>query len=983
MFPTRTANLLAQLKARGFYPTVEPPTLSKFGGSVPEGYQLTFSAGTGTIYYTVDGSDPRLPGGGVSPTATATSISQSTVVPTGSQWRVWDQNNQPSNWNSRTFDDATWATATAPLGYGNAGEVANVATGGTIRNSAAYFRKTFTVSNPATITGLSIGLARDDGAVVYLNGTEVVRSNMPTGVISHTTWASTTVSSNAKLTVATFNVPANLLVAGTNVLAVEVHQINASSSDLRLELSLTATSSPGVTLDQNKIVKARLLNAGTWSALADATFQVAHPLLSGGPYVFSEWAGTAAASRYPKAMRLYQTDVLDPGLTAEMTSPWTLPYNLTSRSRINGLGSDGLAFLNTGSVQTTPGAGFVGAAVVALDTTGTQDIRVTWKGGTMVPNERDYGIRLQYRVGDSGTFVDVLGPGDVPVEYLRNVAAGHTQVIGPVSLPVAAENQPLVELRWKYYFRSGITGSRPQLRLDDIQITAGPVMPETLALLEFPATAQVGALSGPVSVQVLGRNGALAADFNGPVTVGLVGSGGLLSGTLTRQAVAGRVTFDDLVFQQPGSHTLTVTSDGLAAATSIIPTQVIGLTELVMPRIVQGEQPENNQRVPFACLLKLDGLLPNATYRFANQFVNDEDSATQEGAGNMVFTGPAFIRSTESPRFLTGDLHVRHGEFVADGSGSYSGWFVTEPTSNARFTPGATVRVRLLLNDGLAGEMTAHYLTASGPVTVTAFGSGPGDGSAVYGESAAAARNFMVLYEEAAGTSRPLAATSVEATGMVADLRYAPFYQTNVIGQTGRWGTLIPNLLSNGVMRFEERSLATGEVVAVFASPTGNRPTTGLAMGSTPVGLWLPGTDASGFDRWLASRYPLPELRDPAVGGASSDRDNDGTINLLEYAFGMDPDQSSTAGLPNAVVESVAGVSQLVFRYRRLIGDSGMNYAVETSPDMLLWEDAAGAWLSPPEAQPNADGITETVTCRMGVEISHPLRFCRVRVVEP
>jgi hypothetical protein len=986
MFPVRTGNLFTQLKNRGFYPAIDPPVLAKHGGSVPEGYQLTFSSGAGTIYYTLNGSDPRLPGGGVAPGAIATSASQSTSVTTGSAWRFWDKGSVPAaNWQTSAYSDTAWASGTAPLGYGG-GQTTTISYGGSSSNKyiTSYFRRTFNVADPAAVTGLSVGVIRDDGAVIYLNGVEVARSNMPaTGTIGYSTLASGTVSGDNKYLVNTFSVPANLLVAGANLLAVEVHQSGATSGDLLFDLSLTEYRSPSVALSQNTTVKARLLNGGTWSALADATFHVAHPLLTGGPYVFSHWAPEAAAGSYPQAMRLFQTDVIDPPLTAAMTSSWTLPYNLTSRSRINGLGSDGLAFINTGNVQTTPGAGFVGAAVVALNTTGTQDIRVTWTGGTVQPNDRDYGIRLQYRVGETGAFLDVPAAGGGPVEYLRNPLSGHAQVIGPVTLPPAAENQPLVELRWKYYFRSGSSGARPQLRLDDIQVTAGPVVPETLALLDFPVTAQAGATCGPVAVQVRGRNGAIADDYTGLVTLSLPGHPGLLGGTLTRQALNGGVVFDDLVFLQPGTYTFTAEAAGLTAATSGAPTRVLGLTELVVPRFIQGAQPENNQRVPFACLLRVEGLLPNATYRYANQLVNDDDSPTQEGAGNMIFTGDSFIRSTDSPRFLAGDLNVRHGEFVADAQGRHTGWFVAEPTSNPRFSPGGTLWVRILLNDGTGSESAAHYLTAAGPVAVLGFGSGSGEGSAVYGESGAAARNFVVLYEDTAGAGRPLAATPVEATGMVVDSRYAAFYQAMVAGQPGRWGTLVPNGLTSGVRRIEERDLATGDLVAVFTSPAGNRPTTGLASGVEPVGLWLPPADASGFARWQAGRFTLAELREPAVGGPLGDADGDGTANLLEYGFGMDPLAAAVEGLPVTTLETVGGNPQLVFRYRRLLADPGLSYRVEASPEMQQWQDAAGTWLSLPEAEPNPDGITETVTCRMAVAPGLPTRFLRVQVGQP
>ena len=59
------------------------------------------------------------------------------------------------------------------------------------RYLTTYFRRTFTVSDPASIAALTLHLVRDDGAVVYLNGTEIARSNMPTGTITSATRALT------------------------------------------------------------------------------------------------------------------------------------------------------------------------------------------------------------------------------------------------------------------------------------------------------------------------------------------------------------------------------------------------------------------------------------------------------------------------------------------------------------------------------------------------------------------------------------------------------------------------------------------------------------------------------------------------------------------------------------------------------------------------------------------------------------------------
>jgi len=69
LFPARTAQMISQLRARGLYPSFDPPTFTPYGGLVTNGFQPVLSSTNGTIYYTLDGSDPRLAGGGLSPLA--------------------------------------------------------------------------------------------------------------------------------------------------------------------------------------------------------------------------------------------------------------------------------------------------------------------------------------------------------------------------------------------------------------------------------------------------------------------------------------------------------------------------------------------------------------------------------------------------------------------------------------------------------------------------------------------------------------------------------------------------------------------------------------------------------------------------------------------------------------------------------------------------------------------------------------------------
>jgi hypothetical protein len=984
LFPNRTSNLFTMLKAQNYYPTIDPPTLSQHGGSVAKGTVVTLNSGTGTIYYTTDGSDPRLAGGGISPLAQTATITNTPHINLGASWKYFDQGSLPAaNWNTSAYIDTAWASGNAPLGYGG-GQTTTVSFGPNSGDKyrTTYFRKVINIPSVTAITTVNLGIARDDGAVVYVNGVEAWRSNMPVGAIGYSTFASSTISAD-KTTVLPFTIPASLLVNGDNLIAVEIHQSTAGSSDLWFDASLSTSSSPNIPINQNTQVKARLLNGSAWSALADAPFFIAHPLAS-GPYVFQEWADTNAAGQYPEAMRFMQTSLIDPPLAASMDTPWPLAYNLPSQSRISGMGSQGVAFVNTGDVQALPGAGFVGAAVVSLNTIGTQDIRVTWTGGTISPNTRDYGIRLQYRVGTVGAYQDVLDSLGQPVEYLRNATANHSQVIGPVTLPIAAENQPLVEVRWKYYYRSGSSGPRARLRIDDIQINAGPVLASSLKFNSVPQYAQAGTTCPPVVVEVRGASGALAQDYTGAITLALVESGGGLLGTLTRQATQGIAIFDDLSIAQPGNYTWTVSSSGLASDTSLVSTRVAKISSLVMPEFIQGEAPTNVQRVPFASLLLIEGLVPNATYRYAPQFVDGDDPATNEGAGNMIFRGDPFVRSTSSPRFQATDLLTRHAEFVTDAQGTFTGWFFIEPTNNIRFTAGNNGWLRILLNDGNAGDVTAFHLTAAPSIQVLDFGSSSTQGSAVYGQSSAAPRNVMVFYEDAAGATRPVGASIVEGSGILADANHAAFYRNEVLGQTGRWGTILPNDLSAGIRRIEERDGVTGAIVGANVFAQGHPLTTLMSGGSSALSLLVPAPAGSPFAHWQASRFILADLQTTTTAGAAqSDPDGDGVTNLLEFAFGMNPFVSSREGLPKLDWEDDNGSRKIVFRYRRLLGNHGLSYVAETSHTLEPWIDATSVWTGEEEVLTNPDGITETITRRKPMADPEHAEFFRMKVTEP
>ena len=151
------------------------------------------------------------------------------LIPTGATWKYLDNgSDQGAAWRAPAFNDTAWASGPAQLGYGDGDEATVVSYG---PNSGAkyittYFRRSFNVVNAAAYLNATVRVLRDDGAVIYVNGTEVFRSNMPGGSIGYQTLASSAIDDIAFYS-ASFS--PGLLVDGANVVAVEIHQANGTS----------------------------------------------------------------------------------------------------------------------------------------------------------------------------------------------------------------------------------------------------------------------------------------------------------------------------------------------------------------------------------------------------------------------------------------------------------------------------------------------------------------------------------------------------------------------------------------------------------------------------------------------------------------------------------------------------------------------------------------------------------------------------------
>ena len=177
-----------------------------------------------------------------------TGLGTSPVVfsPWGASWRYLDTGVAPAaSWTLPSFSDGTWKSGAAELGYGDGDEATVVEdnptpgyqSGATNRFITTWFRRKFTVTNAAQVTGLSARMIRDDGVAVYLNGAEIWRDNLAAGAGPGTT-AINSISGTGESTQITRTLDPSGLIEGENILAVEMHQQAADSSDISFNFEL-------------------------------------------------------------------------------------------------------------------------------------------------------------------------------------------------------------------------------------------------------------------------------------------------------------------------------------------------------------------------------------------------------------------------------------------------------------------------------------------------------------------------------------------------------------------------------------------------------------------------------------------------------------------------------------------------------------------------------------------------------------------------
>jgi hypothetical protein len=289
-FPNRADTVLNHFRNQGLFPLTDAPVFSPHGGQVAAETPVSMTTDADTIYYTLDGSDPRLLGGAVSPSALAATFGGGAPVPvtymsTGHVWRYLDNgSNQGTAWRATAFNDTTWSAGPSQLGYGsnNEGSGTAVSFGPDASNKyiTTYFRTTVNIPDPAAWNHFLMRIKYDDGVAVYVNGSEVVRANLAADA-AYNTMALSNVANEDQWK--DFTVATSAFAPGINTIAVEIHQVTAASSDIRLDMTLRGEPASGgganvsdpLFFAQATTLKARSYNSVTreWSAHNEAFFR--------------------------------------------------------------------------------------------------------------------------------------------------------------------------------------------------------------------------------------------------------------------------------------------------------------------------------------------------------------------------------------------------------------------------------------------------------------------------------------------------------------------------------------------------------------------------------------------------------------------------------------------------------------------------------------------------------------------------------------
>ncbi|MBN2129861.1 MAG: CotH kinase family protein [Sedimentisphaerales bacterium] len=421
-YPRRSAIVLEQFRNAGLYPHVDAPVFSHPGGHVDPGFVLSMAATSGTIYYTLDGTDPIVP-------VQVEELSRTSLITSDSPKKVMvpsaanGGNLLGAAWHTNEgFDDSSWISGTGGVGYDTSTEydsLIDIDVDGLMRGAATsvFVRIPFYLTEEARkrLNFMTLRMRYDDGFVAYLNGVLIASENAPAGV----QWNSAATAGHddsaavqfSSLDVSKF---ADALQAGRNLLAIHGLNVSLGSSDFLIDAELVAGERQVITevplaptyveplpLWETTTVRARAFDGFEWSALSEASFSIGPPALAITELHYHPSDPTAAE----QAAGFDDEDDFE---FVEMVNPGTAPLDLTGIRFV-----DGIEFDFTGSSETLLAPG---QYVLVVKNRGAFETRY----GFGLPIAGEYAGRLS-NAGEHVTLVDVSG--EVLLEFTYGTEA--------------------------------------------------------------------------------------------------------------------------------------------------------------------------------------------------------------------------------------------------------------------------------------------------------------------------------------------------------------------------------------------------------------------------------------------------------------------------------------------------------------------------------------------------------------------------------
>jgi hypothetical protein len=299
--PQRSDIVLNQFKKANLYPAIDAPVFqvngaAQHGGVVTSGDQISVSANEGTVYCTLDGSDPRL-------LSNSTSNSFIIVPEDMQKYVLVPQTTVSPTWESdAAFDVTNWLLCMGKpggVGYEKDSGYENYITLDVedemySKNATCYIRIPFNLSVDMvdSLASCALRIRYDDGFIAYLNGSEVARKNF-TG---NPQWNSSAASQNsdaAAVVLEDIDISQYIskLKEGANILAIQGLNYTTTSSDFLISAELTGqkknsnATPPSVSpnaitytlpfaLNQTTQIRSRVYYNGQWSALNEAVFTI-------------------------------------------------------------------------------------------------------------------------------------------------------------------------------------------------------------------------------------------------------------------------------------------------------------------------------------------------------------------------------------------------------------------------------------------------------------------------------------------------------------------------------------------------------------------------------------------------------------------------------------------------------------------------------------------------------------------------------------